>query len=154
MRFITRNCAICILPPPLGMLSLLPKDLFIYFIRNTFSKFHRRHYKLISKFYVELKMLLRVGLSEPEFYGDLIYKGLICLKLGYFLIDKYVTFEDENALFFIIIVFLHILIVNDIVYVNFNICLGIHISKHKCNTHRLKSNLLLNLYCISINTST
>ena len=29
---------------------------------------------LISKFNVGLKMLLREGLSEPEFYGDVVYK--------------------------------------------------------------------------------
>ena len=58
------------------------------------------------------------------------WEGHLCLRLGYSLIDKYVTFKDENAYFFIIIVFLHILIVNDIIYVNFNISLGIHISKH------------------------
>ena len=27
-----------------------------------------------SKFYVGLKSLLHQGLSEPEFYGDLVYK--------------------------------------------------------------------------------
>ena len=32
------------------------------------------HYELISKFNVGLKTLLREGLSEPEFYGDLVYK--------------------------------------------------------------------------------
>ena len=42
--------------------------------RKTFSKFYRRHYELISKFNVGLKTLLREGLSEPEFYGDLVYK--------------------------------------------------------------------------------
>ena len=31
-------------------------------------------YDLISKFQVGLKSLLRQGLSEPEFYGDLVYK--------------------------------------------------------------------------------
>ena len=31
-------------------------------------------YGLISKFNVGLKMLLSEGLSEPEFYGDLVYK--------------------------------------------------------------------------------
>ena len=41
---------------------------------KTVSKFYRRHYKLISKFNVGLKTLLREGLSEPEFYGDLVYK--------------------------------------------------------------------------------
>ena len=29
---------------------------------------------MISKFNVELKLLLHQGLSEPEFYGDLVYK--------------------------------------------------------------------------------
>ena len=42
--------------------------------RKTFSKFYRRHYELISKFNVGLKTLLREGLSEPEFHGDLVYK--------------------------------------------------------------------------------
>ena len=36
--------------------------------------FYRRHYVLISKFNVGLKSLLHQGLSEPEFYGDLVYK--------------------------------------------------------------------------------
>ena len=39
-----------------------------------FSKFYRRHYELVSKFKVGLKSLLQLGLSEPEFYGDLVYK--------------------------------------------------------------------------------
>ena len=43
-------------------------------LRKAFSKFYRRHYELISKFDVELKSLLHQGLSEPEFYGDLVYK--------------------------------------------------------------------------------
>ena len=38
------------------------------------SKFYRRYYNLISKFQVGLKSFLRRGLSEPEFYGDLVYK--------------------------------------------------------------------------------
>ena len=41
---------------------------------KTFSKFYRRYYDLISKFQVGLKSPLREGLSEPEFYGDLVYK--------------------------------------------------------------------------------
>ena len=41
---------------------------------KTFSKFYRRYYDLISKFQVGLKALLRQGLSEPEFYGGLVYK--------------------------------------------------------------------------------
>ena len=43
-------------------------------LRKTFSKFYRRHYELVSKFNVELKTLFNQGLSEPEFYGVLVYK--------------------------------------------------------------------------------
>ena len=39
-------------------------------LRKSFSKF----YELVSKFNVGLKTLLHQGLSEPEFYGDLVYK--------------------------------------------------------------------------------
>ena len=42
--------------------------------RKAFSKFYRRHSDLVSKFNVGLKSLLQQGLSEPEFYGDLVYK--------------------------------------------------------------------------------
>ena len=42
-------------------------------IREALPHF-RRHYELISKFSVGLKSLLHQGLSEPEFYGDLVYK--------------------------------------------------------------------------------
>ena len=38
------------------------------------DKFNRRYYDLISKFQVGLKSLLRQGLFEPKFYGDLVYK--------------------------------------------------------------------------------
>ena len=41
---------------------------------KAFSGFYRRHYELILKFNVGLKSLLHQGLSEPEFYGDLVYK--------------------------------------------------------------------------------
>ena len=43
-------------------------------LRKTFSKFYRRHYDLVSKFNTGLKSLLKQGLSELEFYGDLVYK--------------------------------------------------------------------------------
>ena len=43
-------------------------------LRKTFSKFYPRLFELIFKFNVGLKTLLREGLSEPEFYGDLVYK--------------------------------------------------------------------------------
>ena len=41
-------------------------------LRKTFSKFYRRYYDLVSKLQVGLKSLLHQGLSEPEFYGDLV----------------------------------------------------------------------------------
>ena len=36
--------------------------------------FFGRYYDLISKFNIGLKSLLYQGLSEPEFYGDLVYR--------------------------------------------------------------------------------
>ena len=42
-------------------------------IREAFSKFYRRHFDIVSKYNVGLETLLQ-GLSEPEFYGDLVYK--------------------------------------------------------------------------------
>ena len=45
-------------------------------LRKTFSTFYRRYYDLISKFQIGLKSLLRQGISEPDFYGDLVYKKL------------------------------------------------------------------------------
>ena len=48
-------------------------------LRKTFSKFCRRYYDLISKFQVGIKSLLRQGLSEPDFYGDLYkLKKIVC----------------------------------------------------------------------------
>ena len=38
-------------------------------LRNTFSKFYRRHSELVSKFNIGLKTLLHQDLSELEFYG-------------------------------------------------------------------------------------
>ena len=39
-----------------------------------FSKFYYRNLKLINKYKCNLKALLRLGISHPEFYGDVIYK--------------------------------------------------------------------------------
>ena len=41
---------------------------------KTFSKFYWRHFDKVSKYNVGLNTLLLQGLSEPEFYGDLVYK--------------------------------------------------------------------------------
>ena len=43
-------------------------------LRNAFSMLYRRHHELISKFNVRLKCILHQGLSEQEFYVDLVYK--------------------------------------------------------------------------------
>ena len=56
------------------LLRLLKQGYRYHKLRKTFSKFYRRYYDLISKFQVGLKSLLRQGLSEPEFYGDMVYK--------------------------------------------------------------------------------
>ena len=41
-------------------------------IRKAFSKFYRRHFALIEKYHVSLKNLLQQGVSNPEFYVDLV----------------------------------------------------------------------------------
>ena len=43
-------------------------------IRKAFSKFYLRHSELIVKYNIGLKTLLQQGISEPIFYGDLVYK--------------------------------------------------------------------------------
>ena len=43
-------------------------------LRKAFSKFFRRHFDIVSKYKAGLKTPLLQGLSEPEFYGDLVYK--------------------------------------------------------------------------------
>ena len=43
-------------------------------VRKAFSKFYRRHSALLEKYRVSLKTLLQQGISEPEFYGDLVYR--------------------------------------------------------------------------------
>ena len=39
---------------------------------KAFSKFYRLHSGLVEKYDVSLRKLLRQGISEPEFYGDLV----------------------------------------------------------------------------------
>ena len=40
--------------------------------RRAFSKFYCRHSGLVEKYNVSLKKRLQQGISEPEFYGDLV----------------------------------------------------------------------------------
>ena len=44
-------------------------------IRKAFSKFYYRHSELIVKYNTGLKTLLQQGISEPIFYGDLVYNS-------------------------------------------------------------------------------
>ena len=55
--------------------SKLPKPEYRYHKpRKAFPKFYRRHFDLVSKYNVGLKTLLLQGLSDLEFYRDLLYK--------------------------------------------------------------------------------
>ena len=52
-------------------------------LRKAFSKFYYRHFQLIIKYNICLKTLLQQGVSEPVFYGDLVYKfKLVVLYLA------------------------------------------------------------------------
>ena len=44
-------------------------------ILKAFSTFYRRHFNIVSKYNVGMKTLLLQGLSEPEFYEELVYKS-------------------------------------------------------------------------------
>ena len=58
-------------------------------LRKAFSNFFRRHFDLVSKYNVGLKTFLLQGLSEPEFYGDLVYKfRKIIGKYDFLIISK------------------------------------------------------------------
>ena len=43
-------------------------------IRKLFTKFYHSHSELIVKYIIGLKTLLQQGISEPIFYGDLVFK--------------------------------------------------------------------------------
>ena len=43
-------------------------------LRKAFSKFYRRHSALVEKYSVSLKTFLQQSISEPAFYGDLVYR--------------------------------------------------------------------------------
>ena len=43
-------------------------------IRKAFSKLYHRDSELIVKYNIRLKTLLQQGISEPIFYGDLVYE--------------------------------------------------------------------------------
>ena len=43
-------------------------------LRKAFSKFYCRQSALVEKYSVSLETLLQQGISEPVFYGDLVYR--------------------------------------------------------------------------------
>ena len=53
-------------------------------IQKAFSKFYHRHSGLIVKYNIGLKALLQNGISEPIFYGDLVYKFKQIVGKSYF----------------------------------------------------------------------
>ena len=58
----------------LNFAKLLKQGYRYHKIRKAFSKFYHRHSELIVKYNIGLKTLLQRGISEPIFYGDLVYK--------------------------------------------------------------------------------
>ena len=54
--------------------KLLKQGYIYHKIRKIFSKFYHRHSELIAKHDIGLKTLLQKGISEPIFYGALVYK--------------------------------------------------------------------------------
>ena len=54
--------------------NFLRRVIVIFKLRKAFSKIYRRHSALVEKYSVSLKTLLQQGISEPEFYGDLLYR--------------------------------------------------------------------------------
>ena len=53
-------------------------------MRKAFSTFYQRHSALIYKYSIGLKTLLQQGISEPVFYGDLVFKFKIIVEKSYF----------------------------------------------------------------------
>ena len=43
-------------------------------LKDFFLKFYRRHSELVEKYNISLRKLLQQDISEPEFYGDLVYR--------------------------------------------------------------------------------
>ena len=54
--------------------KLLKQGYRYYKLRKTFSKFYHRHSGLVEKYNISLRKLLQQGISEPEFYGGLVYR--------------------------------------------------------------------------------
>ena len=71
--FVLLECALMLMTSTTET-KLLKQGYRYHKIRKTFSKFYYRHSELIVKYNIGLKTLLQQGISEPIFYGDLVYK--------------------------------------------------------------------------------
>ena len=49
-------------------------------VRKALSQFYHRHSELIVKYNIGFKTLLQQGISEPMFYGDLVFNATTCWK--------------------------------------------------------------------------
>ena len=54
--------------------KLLKQDYRYHKIQKAFSKLYHRHSELVVKYNIGFKNPLQQGISEPIFYGDLVYK--------------------------------------------------------------------------------
>ena len=71
--FVLRECFLILMT--LFLTAKLLKQGYRYHkIRKAFSKLYHRDSELIVKYNIGLKTLLQQGISEPIFYGDLVYK--------------------------------------------------------------------------------
>ena len=75
--FVLLECALMLMTSTTSLFltaNLLKQGYRYHKIRKAFSKFYYRHSELIVKYNIGLKTLLQQGISEPIFYGDLVYK--------------------------------------------------------------------------------
>ena len=77
--------------------KLLQQGYWYHKLRKAFSKFCRRHCGLVSKYNTGSRSLLQQSLSEPEFYGDLVYKFQKIVGKQNFLINLRKLSCDTNA---------------------------------------------------------
>ena len=75
--FVLLECALMLMTSTTDLFltaKLLKQGYRYHKIRKALSKFYYRHSELIVKYNIGLKTLLQQGISEPIFYGDLVYK--------------------------------------------------------------------------------
>ena len=71
--FVLLECVVILMTSTTETAKLLKQGYRYHKIRKAFSKFYHRHSEKIVKCNIELKTLLQQGISEPIFYGDLVY---------------------------------------------------------------------------------